>query len=244
MTLELSLVDLCQFSFIVKKIKFHYGIFTTLFLLNDVFLCFCWITLIFLLSSLSGCLHKEFEKHYRAINNKEMVLQCPLPSQSYTHVFNNSLTYKKKVVWFRQQKEGELLEVIGKESTNPTQEGNALWFKPIRNNDSGIYICKIRYTTMTMNFLLISKMLFWYDSLNILTCFSFFFSVLCREEASCFKIIIEVQAKSQARCLDYETNTLSLIAGKGDSISCPGLKCYGHLNRSQVTWYKVTNTFF
>uniref|UniRef100_A0A7M4F8C8 Interleukin 18 receptor accessory protein n=1 Tax=Crocodylus porosus TaxID=8502 RepID=A0A7M4F8C8_CROPO len=87
--------------------------------------------------------------------------------------------------------------------TNPTQEGNALWFKPIRNNDSGIYFCKIR------------------------------------EEVSCFKIIIEVEAKSQARCLDYGTNTLSLITGKGDSISCPGLKCYSHLNRSQVTWFKT-----
>uniref|UniRef100_A0A8C8SCU9 Interleukin 18 receptor accessory protein n=1 Tax=Pelusios castaneus TaxID=367368 RepID=A0A8C8SCU9_9SAUR len=114
--------------------------------------------------------------------------------------------YKSEVLWWRQQKDGELLKIISNESTNPTQEGNALWFRPIEMNASGIYICMIR------------------------------------EEIPCLKNIIEVQANNKANCTDNVTNELSLLIGNGHSISCPGIHCYNHLQRSSVTWYKVRIT--
>uniref|UniRef100_A0A8C8VMU8 Interleukin 18 receptor accessory protein n=1 Tax=Pelusios castaneus TaxID=367368 RepID=A0A8C8VMU8_9SAUR len=135
------------------------------------------------------------------------ILECVLPSQNHTHILKNSVLYKSEVLWWRQQKDGELLKIISNESTNPTQEGNALWFRPIEMNASGIYICMIRYVKIP-----------------------------------CLKNIIEVQANNKANCTDNVTNELSLLIGNGHSISCPGIHCYNHLQRSSVTWYKVRIT--
>uniref|UniRef100_A0A8C4YJ93 Interleukin 18 receptor accessory protein n=1 Tax=Gopherus evgoodei TaxID=1825980 RepID=A0A8C4YJ93_9SAUR len=153
---------------------------------------------------LSECLHKEPERIYHAITDEEFILECVLPSQHRTHMYNNSFLYKNKVLWFWQQKDGEPLKIISSESTNPTQEGNALWFRPIGINASGVYICTIR------------------------------------EEISCLSNVIKVQAKNNTNCLDNGRNELSLLIEKGHSISCPGIHCYNHLQRSPVTWYKVT----
>uniref|UniRef100_A0A452IFS7 TIR domain-containing protein n=1 Tax=Gopherus agassizii TaxID=38772 RepID=A0A452IFS7_9SAUR len=157
---------------------------------------------------LSECLHKEPERIYHAITDEEFILECVLPSQHRTHMYNNSFLYKNKVLWFWQQKDGEPLKIISSESTNPTQEGNALWFRPIGINASGVYICTIR------------------------------------EEISCLSNVIKVQAKKNTNCLDNGRNELSLLIEKGHSISCPGIHCYNHLQRSPVTWYKVTVTLF
>ncbi|XP_050777997.1 interleukin-18 receptor accessory protein [Gopherus flavomarginatus] len=169
---------------------------------------FCWILLLFIKGAevrefnLTECLHKEPERIYHAITDEEFILECVLPSQHRTHMYNNSFLYKSKMLWFWQQKDGEPLKIISSESTNPTQEGNALWFRPIGINASGVYICTIR------------------------------------EEISCLSNVIKVQAKNNTNCLDNGRNELSLLIEKGHSISCPGIHCYNHLQRSPVTWYK------
>uniref|UniRef100_A0A8C4YIU0 Interleukin 18 receptor accessory protein n=1 Tax=Gopherus evgoodei TaxID=1825980 RepID=A0A8C4YIU0_9SAUR len=162
---------------------------------------------------LSECLHKEPERIYHAITDEEFILECVLPSQHRTHMYNNSFLYKNKVLWFWQQKDGEPLKIISSESTNPTQEGNALWFRPIGINASGVYICTIRY-------------------------------VKWPSKISCLSNVIKVQAKNNTNCLDNGRNELSLLIEKGHSISCPGIHCYNHLQRSPVTWYKVTVALF
>uniref|UniRef100_K7FGL5 Interleukin 18 receptor accessory protein n=1 Tax=Pelodiscus sinensis TaxID=13735 RepID=K7FGL5_PELSI len=153
----------------------------------------------------SGCLHKGPGRIYRAVANEEFLLECVLPSQNRTHMFNNSFLYKSKVLWFWQHKPEEPLKALNNETTNPTQEGNALWFRPIGINAAGIYICMISGQ---------------------------------KEEISCLKNIIEVQAKKNANCSDNGKNELSLPIEMGHSISCPGIHCYSHLQRSPVTWYK------
>ncbi|CAM5075008.1 unnamed protein product [Natator depressus] len=169
---------------------------------------FCWILLLFIKGAevrefnLTGCLHKGPGRIYHAITDEEFILECVLPSQQRTHMYNNSFLYKSKVLWFWQQKDGEPLKIISNESTNPTQEGNALWFRPIGINAAGVYICMIR------------------------------------EEIPCLSNIIKVQAKNNANCSDNDRNELSLLIEKGHSISCPGIHCYSHLQRSPVTWYQ------
>ncbi|KAM7180477.1 interleukin-18 receptor accessory protein isoform 3-T4 [Macrochelys suwanniensis] len=169
---------------------------------------FCWTLLLFIKGAevrefnLTGCLHKGPGRIYHAITDEEFILECVLPSQQRTHMYNNSFLYKSKMLWFWQQKDGEPPKVISNESTNPTQEGNALWFRPIGINAAGVYICMIR------------------------------------EEIPCLSNIIKVQAKNNANCSDNGRNELSLLIEKGHSISCPGIYCYNHLQRSPVTWYK------
>ncbi|XP_039375676.1 interleukin-18 receptor accessory protein isoform X1 [Mauremys reevesii] len=169
---------------------------------------FCWILLLFIKGAevrefnLTGCLHKEPERIYHAITDEEFILECVLPSQHHTHMYNNSFLYKSNVLWFWQQKDGEPLKIISSKSTNPAQEGNALWFRPIGINASGVYICMIR------------------------------------EEIPCLSNVIKVQAKNNTNCSDNGRNELSLLIEEGHSISCPGIHCYNHLQRSPVTWYK------
>uniref|UniRef100_A0A8C6Z2W1 Interleukin 18 receptor accessory protein n=1 Tax=Nothoprocta perdicaria TaxID=30464 RepID=A0A8C6Z2W1_NOTPE len=62
---------------------------------------------------------------------------------------------------------------------------------------------------------------------------------MIREKNPCLKMILEVQTKSEANCTDYGTNTLHLLAGTGNSIVCPGTKCYNPLKNPDVKWYKV-----
>ncbi|NXG29065.1 I18RA protein, partial [Dromaius novaehollandiae] len=61
---------------------------------------------------------------------------------------------------------------------------------------------------------------------------------MIREKIPCLKMILEVQTKSEANCSDYGTNTLYLLAGRGDSIVCPGTKCYSPIKKPDVKWYK------
>lgn len=66
-----------------------------------------------------------------------------------------------------------------------------------------------------------------------------FFSVSLSEKIPCLKIVLEVQTKAEAKCAGYGTNTLHLLAGNGNSIACPGTKCYSHIDKVDVRWYKV-----
>ncbi|KFQ48288.1 Interleukin-18 receptor accessory protein, partial [Nestor notabilis] len=170
-------------------------------------LTFCWILALFVNgaevreTNLLGCSHVEPQIWYRAISGEEFVLQCALPDRDATHIYNNnSLLKQHKVKWF-WQKDKEPLKAI-KESSNPALQGDALWFKPVRDSDSGVFICVI-----------------W-------------------EKIPCLKIVLEVQTKKVAKCSAYDTNTVYLRAGNGNSIICPGTKCYSHIKKTDVKWYK------
>ncbi|NWR18528.1 I18RA protein, partial [Emberiza fucata] len=167
----------------------------------------CWILTLFVSRvevreiNLPGCSHVEPQIWYRAINGEEFVLQCALPDRDATNIYNNSLLNQHKVKWFWHQKDKETFKAI-KESSNLTFQGDTLWFKPIRDSASGVYICRI-----------------W-------------------GKISCLKIVLDVQTKTAAKCSSYDTNILYLLAGSGNSIICPGTKCYSHTKQPDVKWYK------
>ncbi|NXF36739.1 I18RA protein, partial [Nyctibius bracteatus] len=170
-------------------------------------LTLCWILLLFVTGAevreidLPGCSHVEPQIRYRAISDEEFVLQCGLPERDPTHIYNNSILKQNQVKWFWHQKDKEPLKAI-KEGSNPALQEGALWFKPVRDSASGVYICMIR------------------------------------EKIPCLKIVLDVQTKKVAKCSDYGTNMLYLLAGKGNSITCPGTKCYSHIKKRDVKWYK------
>uniref|UniRef100_A0A8B9RWX0 TIR domain-containing protein n=1 Tax=Accipiter nisus TaxID=211598 RepID=A0A8B9RWX0_9AVES len=171
-------------------------------------LTLCWILALFVSGAevreiyLPGCSHVEPQIWYRAISDEDFVLQCALPDRDATHIYNNSLLKQHHVEWFWHQKGKEPLKAI-KGSPNPALQGDALWFKPVRDNASGVYICVIR------------------------------------EKIPCLKIVLEVQTKKVAKCSGYDTNMLYLLAANGNSITCPGTKCYSHVKKTDVKWYKV-----
>ncbi|NWS68881.1 I18RA protein, partial [Crotophaga sulcirostris] len=170
-------------------------------------LTLCWILALFVSGAevreitLPGCFHAEPQIRYRAISGEEFVLQCALPDRDASHIYNNSLLKQHKVKWFWHQKDEEPLKAI-KQSSNPAVQGDALWFKPVGDNASGVYLCMIR------------------------------------EKIPCLKILLEVHTKTEAKCLSYDTNMLYLLAGSGNSITCPGTKCYSHIKKPNVKWYK------
>ncbi|RLW07509.1 hypothetical protein DV515_00003762 [Chloebia gouldiae] len=176
-------------------------------LIKKIMLTLCWILTLFASGvevreiNLPGCSHVEPQIWYRAINGEEFVLQCALPDRDATNIYNSSLLNQQKVKWFWHQKDKETLKDI-KESSNLTFQGNALWFKPIRDSASGVYICRI-----------------W-------------------GKIPCLKIVLDVQTKTAAKCSGYDTNILYLLAGNGNSITCPGTKCYSHIKKTDVKWYK------
>ncbi|XP_050187625.1 interleukin-18 receptor accessory protein [Myiozetetes cayanensis] len=176
-------------------------------LIKKIMLTLCWVLTLFVSGAevkeinLPGCSHVEPQIWYRAINGEEFVLQCALPDRDAAHIYNNSLPNQHKVKWFWRQKDEETLKVI-KESSNLSLQGDALWFKPVRDNASGMYMCTI-----------------W-------------------EKIPCLKIVLEVQTKKAAKCSGYDTNMLYLLAGSGNSITCPGTKCYSHIKKPDVKWYK------
>ncbi|XP_071426060.1 interleukin-18 receptor accessory protein [Pithys albifrons albifrons] len=175
--------------------------------IKKIMLTLCWILTLFLSGAetrevnLPGCSHVEPQIWYRAIDGEEFVLQCALPASDATHIYNNSLPNQQKVKWFWHQKDEETLQVI-KESPNLALQGDALWFKPVRDSVSGVYICMI-----------------W-------------------GKIPCLKIVLEVQTKRAAKCSGYDTNILYLLADSGNSITCPGTKCYSHIKKPDVKWYK------
>ncbi|NXO04661.1 I18RA protein, partial [Rhinopomastus cyanomelas] len=166
----------------------------------------CWILARFVGGTevrdvnLIGCPHVK-PLWYRAVSDEEFVLQCALPGRDATHVYNNSLLKQHQVEWFWSQKDEDPLKVL-KDSSNPVRQGDALWFKPVRDSASGVYICTI-----------------W-------------------GKIPCLKIVLDVHTKKAANCSGYDTNVLHLLAGNGNSIACPGMKCYGHIMKSSVKWYK------
>ncbi|NXN31721.1 I18RA protein, partial [Nycticryphes semicollaris] len=170
-------------------------------------LTFCWILALFVNGAevreinLPGCSHVQPQIWYRAISDEEFVLQCALPDKDATRIYNSSLLEQHKVNWFWSQKDREPLKPI-KESANTALQGDTLWFKPVRENASGVYICMI-----------------W-------------------KKIPCLKIVLEVHTKAAAKCSDYDKNTLYLLAGNGNSITCPGTKCYNHIKKPHVKWYK------
>ncbi|XP_010726280.1 interleukin-18 receptor accessory protein [Meleagris gallopavo] len=174
-------------------------------LIKTMILTFYWILVLFGTEvsgiNLPGCSHVKPQVRYRAISDEEFVLQCALPHKHATNIYNNSVLNQHEVKWFWCQKnKGHLKAVEG--SSNITLQGDALWFKPVRENASGIYICMIH------------------------------------EKIPCLKIVLEVQTKAEAKCAGYGTNTLHLLAGSGNSIACPGTKCYSHIDKVDVRWYK------
>ncbi|NWV72486.1 I18RA protein, partial [Malurus elegans] len=167
----------------------------------------CWILTFFVrgveirMINLPGCSHVEPQIWYRAINGEEFVLQCALPDRGATNIYNNSLLNQHKVKWFWHQKDKQTLKAI-KESSDLSFQGDALWFKPIRDSASGVYICSI-----------------W-------------------GKIPCLKIVLDIQTKKAAKCSGYDTNMLYLLADSGNSITCPGTKCYSHIKKPDVKWYK------
>lgn len=101
------------------------------------------MALILFLSCFSGCSHVE-PLWYRAISGEEFVLQCALPDRHASHIYNNSLPKHHKVKWFWSQNDEDPLKAI-KESSNPALQVDALWFKPINDSASGVYVCMIQY---------------------------------------------------------------------------------------------------
>ncbi|KAJ7425289.1 Sodium/hydrogen exchanger 4 [Willisornis vidua] len=178
--------------------------------IKKITLTLCWILTLFVNGTetgevnLPGCSHVEPQIWYRAIDGEEFVLQCALPGSDASHIYNNSLPNQQKVKWFWHQKEEEALQVI-KESPNLALQGDALWFKPVRDSASGVYICMI-----------------W-------------------GKIPCLKIVLEVQTKRAAKCSGYDTNMLYLLVDTGNSITCPGTKCYSHIKKPDVKWYKDGN---
>ncbi|KAM9020341.1 interleukin-18 receptor accessory protein isoform 2-T2 [Ara ararauna] len=175
-------------------------------LIKKILLTLCWILALFVKGAevrevnFLGCSHVEPKIRYRAISGEEFVLQCALPDRDATHIYNNSLLKQRTVKWF-WQRDKEPLKAI-KESSNSALQGDALWFKPVRDSDSGVFICMI-----------------W-------------------GKIPCLKIVLEVQTKKLAKCSGYDTSTLYLLAGNGNSITCPGTKCYSHIKKPDVKWYK------
>ncbi|NXL84333.1 I18RA protein, partial [Alectura lathami] len=170
-------------------------------------LTFCWVLALFVTGvevrgiNLPGCFHVKPQIRYRAISDEEFVLRCALPDKDATNIYNNSILKQREVEWFWHQKDKEHLVAV-KERSNLALQGDALWFKPVRDSASGIYICMIP------------------------------------EKIQCLRIVLEVQTKEEAKCSDFGTNTLYLLVGNGNSIACPGTKCYSHLKKSDVRWYK------
>ncbi|NXG65320.1 I18RA protein, partial [Hemiprocne comata] len=170
-------------------------------------LTLCWILALFVSGAevreinLPGCSCVDPHIWYRAVSDEEFVLQCALPDRHATHIYGNSVLKQHQVKWFWLQKDKEPPKAI-KKSSNPALQGNELWFKPVRDSASGVYICMIQ------------------------------------EKIPCLKIVLEVQTKEAAKCSGYYTNVLYLLAGNGNSITCPGTKCYSHIKKSDVKWYK------
>lgn len=119
-----------------------------------------------LLSCFSECSNVEPQIWYRAISDEEFVLQCALPDKDATHIYNNSFLKRHDVKWFWRQKDSQPLTAIN-ESSNPALQGDALWFKPVRNSASGVYICMIRYVREQKAYISIQELIVLFCVLNV-----------------------------------------------------------------------------
>ncbi|NXA40441.1 I18RA protein, partial [Eudromia elegans] len=82
----------------------------------------------------------------------------------------------------------------------------------------------------------VSENALWFNPIRVTA--SGIYICMIREKIPCLKMILQVQTKSEANCTDYGTNTLHLLAGSGNSIVCPGTKCYSPIKNPDVKWYK------
>ncbi|NXP31744.1 IL1R2 protein, partial [Leiothrix lutea] len=77
-------------------------------------------------------------KHYYELHGEPVILKCPSPR--YKHLDLSALT--PNITW---HKNGSNTMISGRdEDSRVWAKGNALWFLPVRLEDSGVYICTKR----------------------------------------------------------------------------------------------------
>lgn len=82
--------------------------------------------------------HTVFFKHYYELHGEPVVLKCPSPR--YKHLDFSALT--SNITW---HKNGSNTMISGRdEDLRIWAKENALWFLPVRLEDSGVYICTKR----------------------------------------------------------------------------------------------------
>uniref|UniRef100_A0A8C5JUI0 Interleukin 18 receptor accessory protein n=1 Tax=Junco hyemalis TaxID=40217 RepID=A0A8C5JUI0_JUNHY len=113
-----------------------------------------------------------------------------------------------------------------------------MWYRAI-NGEEFVLQCALPDRDVSIS---IGELLFWFGlCIKYLTFFFifFFFFTSIRGKIPCLKIVLDVQTKKAAKCSGHDTNILYLLAGSGNSITCPGTKCYNHVKKPDVKWYKV-----
>ncbi|XP_039175528.1 interleukin-18 receptor accessory protein isoform X2 [Crotalus tigris] len=113
-------------------------------------LFFSWCFLLFVIKAEAGditvtdCLKKHINMRYRAISNHKFIVSCDLPSEDTTSIYNHSPLSENHVMWFRQSSGGGATIILSDKTANPTLWGSSLWFRPIKTEHSGTYICMKR----------------------------------------------------------------------------------------------------
>ncbi|XP_072477829.1 interleukin-18 receptor accessory protein [Notamacropus eugenii] len=172
-------------------------------------------------SDLSGCPSTENAWRYRARSGEKFVLFCDVPRLGLCNKKNHlgkqqyDKTVCQGVQWYKQPQNGSQPYPVQNDYPRITWENNLLQFSPIDINDTGSYICKIKYKPKFVEKSRQSKGI---------TCF--------------LNILVEVQPKEKTPCMDSVKNELYLIIGSTASVPCPGMNCEGDLQRRDVTWYK------
>ncbi|XP_068951015.1 interleukin-18 receptor accessory protein [Petaurus breviceps papuanus] len=172
-------------------------------------------------SDLSGCPSTEITWRYRARSGEKFILFCDVPRQGLCNRRNHprkkkgDITEWQVVQWYKQPQNGSQPHAIQNDHLHISRKNNSLQFSPIDINDSGSYICAIKYKPKLIDESRKSK------------------------EITCFlNITVEVQPKKKTPCMESVKNELYLILGSTASVPCPGMNCEGDLQRQDVTWYK------
>lgn len=115
---------------------------------NSVVMCHHSYTELFWVLVLSfppECSQKHADVKYRAISEEDFVISCDFPSENRNSIFNLSRSYDSQIQWFKALHNWKAIVPLRLENTKHRFQGNAFWFNPIRIQDSGTYICKIRF---------------------------------------------------------------------------------------------------